>query len=133
MLYEDKNNNRMMEAKELSEWVLKQPCFEKTSFFLFLKKFDLFEKKILEVPLNVCDWFKDYQSVSTGKQEIEHAYEFVNKKFEELYYQSTAPDHVDRRFKIYRTTAPDQKLVSKILKSVDETLRRRTLFEAGLL
>jgi TPP-dependent indolepyruvate ferredoxin oxidoreductase alpha subunit len=45
-------------------------------------------------------------------------FRFVKKKFEELYFQSTAPDCVDRVFKIYRTT---------------ETLRRRNLFEAGLL
>ncbi|XP_072061273.1 guanine nucleotide-binding protein alpha-1 subunit isoform X3 [Arachis hypogaea] len=132
-LFEDENRNRMMETKELFEWVLKQPCFEKTSFMLFLNKFDIFEKKILKVPLNVCEWFKDYQPVSTGKQEIEHAYEFVKKKFEELYFQSTAPDHVDRVFKVYRTTALDQKLVKKTFKLVDETLRRRNLFEAGLL
>lgn len=77
---------------------------QKTSFILFLNKFDLFEKKVLkvrlqlffifyfflsldnfheigwdilcgQVPLNVCEWFKDYQPVSTEKQEIEHAYE----------------------------------------------------------
>ncbi|CAK7352754.1 unnamed protein product [Dovyalis caffra] len=132
-LFEDENKNRMIETKELFEWVLKQPCFEKTSFMLFLNKFDIFEKKVLKVPLNVCEWFKDYQPVSTGKQEIEHAYEFVKKKFEELYFQSTTPDHVDRVFKIYRTTALDQKLVKKTFKLVDETLRRRNLFEAGLL
>uniref|UniRef100_A0A2N9ESC3 Guanine nucleotide-binding protein alpha subunit n=1 Tax=Fagus sylvatica TaxID=28930 RepID=A0A2N9ESC3_FAGSY len=132
-LFEDENKNRMMETKELFDWVLKQPCFEKTSFMLFLNKFDIFEKKVLKVPLNVCEWFKDYQPVSTGKQEIEHAYEFVKKKFEEMYFQSTAPDRVDRVFKIYRTTALDQKLVKKTFKLVDETLRRRNLFEAGLL
>ncbi|KAI5393536.1 guanine nucleotide-binding protein subunit alpha, variant 2 [Lathyrus oleraceus] len=132
-LFEDENKNRMMETKELFEWVLKQQCFEKTSFMLFLNKFDIFEKKILDVPLNVCEWFKDYQPVSTGKQEIEHAYEFVKKKFEESYFQSTAPDSVDRVFKIYRTTALDQKVVKKTFKLVDETLRRRNLFEAGLL
>ncbi|XP_031124341.1 guanine nucleotide-binding protein alpha-1 subunit [Ipomoea triloba] len=132
-LFEDENKNRMMESKELFEWILKQPCFEKTSFMLFLNKFDLFEKKVLKVPLNVCEWFKDYQPVSSGKQEIEHAYEFVKKKFEESYFQNTAPDCVDRVFKIYRTTALDQKLVKKTFKLVDETLRRRNLFEAGLL
>ncbi|KAI3994971.1 hypothetical protein MKX01_019785 [Papaver californicum] len=132
-LFEDDNRNRMMETKELFDWVLKQPCFEKTSIMLFLNKFDIFEKKVLNVPLNVCDWFKDYQPVSTGKQEIEHAYEFVKKKFEELYFQSTGPDPVDRVFKIYRTTALDQKLVKKTFKLVDETLRRRNLLEAGLL
>ncbi|THG00349.1 hypothetical protein TEA_022800 [Camellia sinensis var. sinensis] len=132
-LFEDESKNRMMETKELFDWVLKQPCFEKTSFMLFLNKFDIFEKKVLKVPLNVCEWFKDYQPVSTGKEEIEHAYEFVKKKFEELYFQSTAPDRVDRVFKIYRTNALDQKLVKKTFKLVDETLRRRNLFEAGLL
>lgn len=132
-LFEDERKNRMMETKELFEWVLKQPCFEKTSFMLFLNKFDIFEQKALKVPLNVCEWFKDYQPVSTGKQEIEHAYEFVKKKFEESYFQCTAPDRVDRVFKIYGTTALDQKLVKKTFKLVDETLRRRNLFEAGLL
>lgn len=61
------------------------------------------------------------------------AFRFVKKKFEELYFQSTAPDRVDRVFKIYRTTALDQKLVKKTFKLVDETLRRRNLLEAGLL
>ncbi|XP_047250168.1 guanine nucleotide-binding protein alpha-1 subunit isoform X2 [Capsicum annuum] len=130
-LFEEERKNRMMETKELFEWVLKQPCFEKTSFMLFLNKFDIFEQKVLKVPLNACEWFKDYQPVSTGKQEIEHAYEFVKKKFEESYFQCTAPDCVDRVFKIYRTTALDQKLVKKTFKLVDETLRRRNLFEAA--
>jgi len=64
---------------------------------------------------------------------INHVCRFVKKKFEELYFQSTAPDCVDRVFKIYQATALDQKLVKKTFKLVDETLRRRNLFEAGLL
>ncbi|XP_072998246.1 guanine nucleotide-binding protein alpha-1 subunit isoform X1 [Typha latifolia] len=133
MLFEDETKNRMMETKELFDWVLKQSCFEKTSFMLFLNKFDIFEKKVQKVPLSVCEWFKDYQPTASGKQEVEHAYEFVKKKFEELYFQSSKPDRVDRVFKIYRTTALDQKLVKKTFKLVDETLRRRNLIEAGLL
>eukprot|EP01018_Ginkgo_biloba_P007651 Gb_11945 [translate_table: standard] len=133
ILFEDETKNRIMETKELFDWVLKQPWFEKTSFLLFLNKFDIFEKKVLKVPLNVCEWFKDYQPLTTGKQEIEHAYEFVKKKFEELYFQNTPPDRVDRVFKIYRTTALDQRLVKKTFKLVDETLTRRYLIDAGLL
>ncbi|XP_039116947.1 guanine nucleotide-binding protein alpha-2 subunit [Dioscorea cayenensis subsp. rotundata] len=133
LLFEDETKNRMMETKELFDWVLKETCFEKTSFMLFLNKFDIFEKKVQKVPLNVCEWFKDYQPMASGKQEVEHAYEFVKKKFEELYFQSSRPDRVDRVFKIYRTTALDQKLVKKTFKLVDETLRRRNLIEAGLL
>ncbi|XP_042383183.1 guanine nucleotide-binding protein alpha-1 subunit-like [Zingiber officinale] len=133
LLFEDETKNRMMETKELFEWVLKQSCFEKSSFMLFLNKFDIFEKKIQKVPLNVCEWFKDYQPVGSGRQEVEHAYEFVKKKYEELYFQNSKPDRVDRAFKIYRTTALDQKLIKKTFKLVDETLRRRNLIEAGLL
>ncbi|XP_015693729.1 guanine nucleotide-binding protein alpha-1 subunit isoform X3 [Oryza brachyantha] len=124
MLFEDETKNRMMETKELFDWVLKQRCFEKTSFMLFLNKFDIFERKIQKVPLSVCEWFKDYQPIAPGKQEVEHAYEFVKKKFEELYFQSSKPDRVDRVFKIYRTTALDQKLVKKTFKLIDESMRR---------
>jgi len=124
VLFEDETKNRMMETKELFDWVLKQRCFEKTSFMLFLNKFDIFERKIQKVPLSVCEWFKDYQPTAPGKQEVEHAYEFVKKKFEELYFQSSKPDRVDRVFKIYRTTALDQKLVKKTFKLIDESMRR---------
>ncbi|XWS26487.1 hypothetical protein CRYUN_Cryun26dG0036300 [Craigia yunnanensis] len=58
-LFEDEQKNRMMETKELFDWVLKQPCFEKTSFMLFLNKFDIFEKKVLKVrPVEgyKCNW-----------------------------------------------------------------------------
>ncbi|KAK8581890.1 hypothetical protein V6N13_144885 [Hibiscus sabdariffa] len=68
-LFEDEQKNRMVETKQLFDWVLKQPCFEvlfrlymlpvylikpgsflqKTSFMLFLNKFDIFEKKVLRV------------------------------------------------------------------------------------
>lgn len=48
-------------------------------FFLSLDNFHEIGWDILcgQVPLNVCEWFKDYQPVSTEKQEIEHAYEWV--------------------------------------------------------
>ncbi|CAK9143736.1 unnamed protein product [Ilex paraguariensis] len=52
-LFEDENKNRMMETKELFNWILKQPCFEKTSFMLFLNKYDIFEKKVLKVRANI--------------------------------------------------------------------------------
>ncbi|VAH23991.1 unnamed protein product [Triticum turgidum subsp. durum] len=81
LLFEDETQNRMMETKELFDWVLKQRCFE--------------------VPLTVCEWFKDYEPIAPGKQDVEHAYEFVKKKFEEVYFQSSKPDRVDRVFKIY--------------------------------
>ncbi|XP_037467327.1 guanine nucleotide-binding protein alpha-1 subunit-like [Triticum dicoccoides] len=44
LLFEDETHDRMMETKELFIWVLKQRCLEKTSFMLFLDKFDIFKR-----------------------------------------------------------------------------------------
>lgn len=76
---------------------------------------------------------KEVNQDSTNSKRDLAVLRFVKKKFEESYFQGTAPGCVDRVFKIYRTTALDQKLVKKTFKLVDETLRRRNLFEAGLL
>eukprot|EP00249_Psilotum_nudum_P024803 c29296_g1_i8 orf=1133-2269(+) len=126
-LFEDESKNRMMETRELFDWILKVPWFQRTSFLLFLNKYDIFEKKVLKVPLSVCEWFKDYKPLTTGKQEIEHAYEFVKRKFEEVYVQNTPKDKVDRVFQIYRTTALDQTLVKKTFSLVNEALTRQRL------
>ncbi|SPT20947.1 unnamed protein product [Triticum aestivum] len=124
LLFEDETQNRMMETKELFDWVLKQRCFEKISFMLFLNKFDIFERKIEKVPLTVCEWFKDHEPMAPGKRDVEHAYEFVKKKFEEVYFQSSKPDRVDRVFKISRMMSLDQKLVKRTFKLIDKSMRR---------
>lgn len=214
-LFEDEQKNRMMETKELFDWVLKQPCFEVCDpFFIFIfivlkrlaakrllfsyaeninhaipqqvwhiweegswckswRIFSFVQARLL-VSFNKCFFFFSFDvyrfrwmfasgseitnqflvgnkrsSMHTSKLcfhisqviyscnlwpcDFRHNERFVKKKFEELYYQNTAPDRVDRVFKIYRTTALDQKLVKKTFKLVDETLRRRNLLEAGLL
>ncbi|CAH2060686.1 unnamed protein product [Thlaspi arvense] len=63
-LFEDEQKNRMMETKELFDWVLKQPCFEKTSFMLFLNKFDIFEKKVLDVRAEAYFYLCRYTRIS---------------------------------------------------------------------
>uniref|UniRef100_M8C477 Guanine nucleotide-binding protein alpha subunit n=1 Tax=Aegilops tauschii TaxID=37682 RepID=M8C477_AEGTA len=124
LLFEDETQNRMMETKELLDWVLKQRCFEKILFMLFLNKFDIFERKIEKVPLTVCEWFKDHEPMAPGKRDVEDAYEFVKKKFEEVYFQSSKPDRVDRVFKISRMMSLDQKLVKKTFKLIDKSMSR---------
>ncbi|CAM6098177.1 unnamed protein product [Calypogeia fissa] len=132
-LVEDESKNRMVETKELFDWVLKEPWFEKASFLLFLNKFDLFEQKIQKVPLNVCEWFSDYKPVTTGRAEVEHAYEFVEKKFRGIYQKNRNAGNVERVFQVYRTTAVDQTIVRKTFSLVEEALTRRRLIEANLL
>lgn len=139
-LFEDEAVNRMMEAKELFEWVLKQPWFEKTSFLVFLNKFDIFEKKVLRVPLSVCEWFKDYKPLATGrteveeKAEVEHAFQYIHQKFIDLYRQNTDQEkNIHREFRVYRTTALDRLLVKQTFTLIDKALTKKTLIESGLL
>lgn len=47
-LFEDEQKNRMMETKELFDWVLKQPCFEVCDpFFIFIVLKRLAAKRLL--------------------------------------------------------------------------------------
>eukprot|EP00250_Pteridium_aquilinum_P000927 c11110_g1_i2 orf=330-1490(+) len=133
MLLEDDKKNRMMETKELFDWLLQQPWFENTSFLVFLNKFDLFEQKALKVPLSVCDWFQDYTPVTSSSQEIEHAYKFVERKFQEIYEQNTPQSNINRVLRIYRTTAIDRSIVKKTFGLVDHTLTIKRLRDGGLL
>ncbi|VAH86677.1 unnamed protein product [Triticum turgidum subsp. durum] len=137
LLFEDKTPNRMMETKELFDWVLRQRCLEKTSFMLFLNKFDIFERKIQKVPLTMCEWFKDYEPIAPGKGMWNmptseclhpcHCYHIRNlfvKKFVEVYFKSSKHDRVDRVFKIYKMMALDRKLLKKTFRLIDESMRR---------
>ncbi|OAE25141.1 hypothetical protein AXG93_3217s1580 [Marchantia polymorpha subsp. ruderalis] len=132
-LSEDENTNRMVEARDLFDWVLKQSCFKETSFLLFLNKFDLFEQKIHKVPLSVCEWFSDYKPVSTGRAEVSHAYQYVEKKFREVFHKNTNAGNVRRVFQVYRTTAVDKTLVEKTFNLVDEALTRELLSRGGFI
>lgn len=117
--------------KRLSMHMSKQTCFQQISWFFWLMKAFMLQHYMLVLILMIA--FKWCVIKFLWPVSVNHVYRFVKKKFEELYFQSSAPDRVDRVFKIYRTTALDQKVVKKTFKLVDETLRRRNLFEAGLL
>lgn len=132
-LLEDEKKNRMMETKELFDWLLKQPWFANTSFLVFLNKYDIFQEKALKVPLSVCDWFQDYKAITTSSEEIEHAYTFVEQKFQEIYEENTSSSNIDRLFRVYRTTAIDKTIIKKTFDLVDEILTLKRLRDIDLL
>ncbi|MCO5606507.1 hypothetical protein L7F22_060695 [Adiantum nelumboides] len=132
-LLEDEKKNRMMETKELFAWLLQQPWFENTSFLVFLNKFDIFQKKALKVHLSVCDWFQDYQPLTTDDYEIEHAYRYVERKFIQIYEENTSPHNIRRQFRIYKTTAIDKDIVKKTFSLVNKALTIQNLNEFELV
>jgi hypothetical protein len=92
------------------------------------------QNEMMQVPLNVCEWFKDYKPLTSGQAEVENAYGYVKTKFEELYNESTPPDHrLDRVFKVYKTTALDENLIKRTFRLVDEVLVRQRLMDAKML
>ncbi|KAL3813565.1 hypothetical protein ACJIZ3_014833 [Penstemon smallii] len=55
--------NKMMLNKKLFENIVTHPCFHGTCFLLLLTKYDLFEEKLRESPLNQCDWFNEFHPI----------------------------------------------------------------------
>ncbi|EFJ38535.1 heterotrimeric G protein, alpha subunit [Selaginella moellendorffii] len=122
-LFEDEGKNRMVETMELFESVLRHPSFEKTSFLVFLNKYDIFRKKVLSVPLNVCEVFRDYNEVQ-GDQErkISHALQYIKNKFDEIYKRNTPGLGTQRLCWLFETTALDPRIMKYTFELVDKNL-----------
>ena len=79
VLFEDNSVNRMQESLNLFAEVVKNPLFEKTPFFVFLNKKDLFEEMIPKTPLTVC--FPEFTG-EAGK--VQPALEYIEKRYKEI-------------------------------------------------
>ncbi|KAJ4714990.1 Extra-large guanine nucleotide-binding protein like [Melia azedarach] len=121
--------NKMMLSRKFFESIVTHPTFDQMEFLLILNKFDLFEGKIEQVPLNQCEWFDDFHPVisrhhtnsNRNSNNINHspslgqlASHYVAVKFKRLYSSLTGrklyvslvkgmePDSVDAALKYAR-------------------------------
>lgn len=123
MLYEDNSVNRMKETVVLFEEICNSRWFAKTSIILFLNKRDVFEKKIVKVPLNVCPLFANYTGPNTyeaGCAVIEQTFLERNKNPENLVYT-----HI--------TCATDTSNIAVVFDACKDIIIRRSLGEVGLI
>lgn len=114
--------NKMMASKQLFEHIITHPALDHKDFLLILNKFDLLEEKIDEVPLSRCEWFDDFNPVTSqnpnssnnnsNNPPLAHrTFQYVAMKFKRLFRSLT-----DRKLFVSLVTAlePD---------TIDEALR----------
>lgn len=110
-LYEDETVARMQESMTLFSSISNSQWFSKSSMVLFLNKKDLFQEKIVRVPLK--ESFPDYE----GPNSYEPASQFLKEKFSALY---TQPRPLYSHF----TCSIDTNSVSLVMTAVADTVSR---------
>ncbi|EOA18334.1 hypothetical protein CARUB_v10006852mg [Capsella rubella] len=84
--------NKMIANRQLFEDMVTHPTLAKKRFLLVLTKFDLLERKIEEIPLRSCEWFKDFNPLISQNQTSRHnppmaqrAFHYIGYEFKRLY------------------------------------------------
>eukprot|EP00494_Astrolonche_serrata_P023143 UN23401 len=65
-MWEDRSENRMTDALQLFEQIANSRWFRTSAIIIFLNKKDLFQDRILKIPLSVCPSFKDVPEESAN-------------------------------------------------------------------
>ncbi|KAG8379502.1 hypothetical protein BUALT_Bualt07G0095100 [Buddleja alternifolia] len=112
--------NKMLASRDFFESVARHSCFDGKPFVLLLNKYDLFEDKINQVPLTVCEWFRDFKPLKSHSKSpsIAHqAYYYIAVKFKEMYTCITG-----RKLYVFQLQAHEQKSVDEAFRYVREII-----------
>ncbi|KAL0415585.1 UNVERIFIED_CONTAM: Extra-large guanine nucleotide-binding protein 3 [Sesamum latifolium] len=112
--------NKMLACRDFFESVARHSCFEGTPFLLLLTKYDLLEDKIDQVPITVCEWFRDFNPLKTHSKSLplaHQAFYYIAVKFKELYTSITG-----RKLYVRQVQAHEQSSVDEAFRYVREML-----------
>mmetsp|Transcript_21756 Transcript_21756/g.32593 ORF Transcript_21756/g.32593 Transcript_21756/m.32593 type:complete len:428 (+) Transcript_21756:104-1387(+) len=125
VLAEAKRQNRMIEALNLFESVVKNAHFADTSIMLFLNKKDIFADKIMFSNIADSDYFNDYAG---PEQDFDHGVLYFIQKFEEHLEEDEFSDSF-----IHVTNATDTTNMEFVLDSSRTIIMAENLRRAGFL
>lgn len=129
-LYEDDDQNRMIESLKVFKDVLSWSIFKRTDIILFLNKSDLFAEKLLRHPITMC--FEEYdgsKGLEAGSQDdVKASYDYIRKKFHE---QNANPK--ERQIFTHMTCATDTTMIEKIFNDVQRIIIDKALRAINLL
>jgi hypothetical protein len=115
--FEDDEKNRLKESIKIFGEVVNNPLFKKIPIFLIFTKKDIFEKKILNIDLNVT--FHEYND---GKDPLK-SFEFIKNQF-------LGQDRNDpKRIIIKKICTLDRKEVSNVLEDIFGRVQKNELLK----
>lgn len=128
VLYEDKHQNRLIEAFDLFEEICNSKWFKDTSIILFLNKRDLFEEKYLQnkVPLNVTGLFPD-------APECEPDYQVATDWIVSVFLGRRDENNKDKEIYHHITCATDSENVSTVFNACKDIILKGNLKGSGFL
>mmetsp|Transcript_18543 Transcript_18543/g.37147 ORF Transcript_18543/g.37147 Transcript_18543/m.37147 type:complete len:349 (+) Transcript_18543:53-1099(+) len=122
-LSEDKHQNRMIEALTLFGEMCNSPWFESTDMILFLNKCDLFEEKIMKVPINSVPEFADFEITPYNYDE---GVQFFLEEFMKKNYK-------DKDIFYHVTCATDSSNVRVVFDACKDIILKKNLEESGFM
>jgi hypothetical protein len=128
VLYEDENMNRMEETLNLFDEICNSRWFKNTAVILFLNKRDVFQKKILEVPITECPVFTSWAYENEGDV---HDYEKCTVLIGETFTQKNR--NTEKEIYTHVTCATDTDNIAIVFDAVKDIIIRKSLGEAGLV
>jgi len=132
VLYEDKTQNRLLEAIELFEEICNSKWFINTSMILFLNKRDLFEIKYLEkkIPLNITGLFPTAPEINPNDNEAQ-----MRDSAETWFVSKFLQQNKNEAKEIYHhiTCATDTGNVATVFNACKDVILKNNLRGSGFL
>lgn len=100
--------NKMMENRDFLDKIVRNSCFVGTPCILLLNKYNQFQDKIKEIPITVCEWFRDFHPSKTRSKNHSLAHQ--------------ACYHVAVKFKRWHSSVTGRKLYVWPIRDLDRTL-----------